>query len=205
MHPFLDPSGLLRVGGRLRNAEAGFTQRHPTILHGQNQLTKLIIRTEHLRLLHAGPTLVSSSLGRRYHIVGQRKTVHTLLRACITCRRVLSKPQPHQLPIERVTPGIVFESVGIDYAGPLNLKLGRVRKPTMVKAYVCVFVALSVKAVHLELVSDLTSAAFIACLRRFIARRGKPSKIWSDHGTNFTGAARELKDMFEFLEEQKTK
>ena len=63
--------------------------------------------------------------------------------------------------------------------------------------------SLTVKAVHLELVSDLTSEAFIACLRRFIARRGKPSHIWSDHGTNFVGANRELKELVEFLSEQK--
>ena len=109
-----------------------------------------------------------------------------------------------QLPLERVTPGIVFEKVGVDYAGPVYLKLGHVRKPTIIKAYVCVFVALSVKAVHLELVSDLTSAAFIACLRCFIARRGKPSSIWSDHGSNFVGAARELSELMDFLQLQKT-
>ena len=59
----------------------------------------------------------------------------------------------------------------------------------LIKAYVCVFVSLSVKAVHLELVSDLTSEAFIATLRRFISRRGKPSLIWSDNGTNFVNAS----------------
>lgn len=63
-----------------------------------------------------------------------------------------------QLPIGRVTPGIVFESVGIDHAGPLNLKLGRVRKPTMVKAYVCVFVAMSVKAVQSQTLPLLLSS-----------------------------------------------
>ena len=85
-----------------------------------------------------------------------------------------------QLPIERVTPGPVFDS---DYARPILLKSGNKRKPMIVKAYVCVFVSLSVKAVHLELVLDLTSDAFLACLRRFIARRGYPFLIWSDHGT----------------------
>ena len=63
----------------------------------------------------------------------------------------------------------------------------------------CVFVSLTVKAVHLELVSDLTSEAFIACLKRFIARRGLPSLIWSDNGTNFVGAARELKELYQLL------
>ncbi len=71
--------------------------------------------------------------------------------------------------MERVTPDSVFEETGVDYAGPLYIKYGYIRKPTIIKAYVCVFVSLTVKAVHLELVSDLTSGAFIACLRRFIA------------------------------------
>ena len=61
------------------------------------------------------------------------------------------------------------------------------------------FVSLTVKAVHLELVSDLTTDAFIACLRRFISRRGIPLLIWSDHGSNFVGAAREIKDLYKFL------
>ena len=104
-----------------------------------------------------------------------------------------------QLPRERITADSVFDRVGIDYAGPVYVKHGYVRKPIVVKAYVCVFVALSVKAVHIELVSDLTTEAFIACLRCFISRRGKPVLIWSDHGTNFVGAARQLKDLYDFL------
>ena len=204
LHPFLDASGLLRVGGCVANSTFSYSRRHPVILHGRHELTTLIIRAEHLRLLHAGPTLVNSSLGRRYYIVGQRVAVRSITRACVTCKRISAKPHPQimgQLPLERVTPGIIFDKVGIDYAGPVSLKLGRVRKPTIVKAYICVFVAVSVKAVHLELVSDLTSESFIACLRRFVARRGKPSSIWSDHGSNFVGASREL---VEFLEHQKS-
>ena len=104
-----------------------------------------------------------------------------------------------QLPPERVTPDLVFSRVSVDYAGPLYIKYGYVRKPTVVKAYVAVFVSLSIKSVHLELVSDLTTDAFIACLRRFIARRGRPSLIWSDHGSNFLGAARQIKEPFQFL------
>ena len=93
-----------------------------------------------------------------------------------------------QLPIEQVTPGPVFDKTGVDYAGPVLTKLGHTQKPTIVKSYICVFVLLTVKAVHLEVVSDLTTEAFIACLRRFIARRGKPSLIWSNNGSNFIGA-----------------
>ena len=66
------------------------------------------------------------------------------------------------LPIERITPDQPFANVGIDYAGPFYVKYRYVRKPTVIKAYVSVFVSLTVKAVYLEVVSDLTSEAFIA-------------------------------------------
>lgn len=69
----------------------------------------------------------------------------------------------------------------------------------------CVFVSLTVKAVHLEVVLDLTTDAFLAALRRFIARRGKPTLIWNDNGSNFVGADREIKNLFKFLRQQKTK
>ena len=167
----------------------------------------MIIRAEHLRLLHVGPTLLTASLSRCYHIVGGRKVIRSIARKCLTCRRYAARPKPQmlgQLPIERVTPGTVFDKVGVDYAGPVSIKYGYVRKPTIVKAYICVFVSLTVKAVHLELVTDLTSEAFIACLKRFIARRGLPSLIWSDNGTNFVGAARELKELYQFLQTQTT-
>ena len=97
-----------------------------------------------------------------------------------------------QLLIERITLDLVFNKIDVDYAGLVYIKYGLACKPTVIKAYIYVFVSLSVKAVHLELVSDLTSESFIACLRRFITRCGKPCLIWSDHGTNFVGAAREI-------------
>ncbi len=206
LHPILDSNNLLRVGGRQQNSKFSYSNQHPLILHGKHPITRLIIHSEHQRLLHAGPTLLAASLYRRYHITGYKRIVRSITRGCITCRCISARPQPQmmgQLPIERMTPGSVFDKVGLDCAGPVYIKYGHIRKPTVIKAYVCVFVSLSIKAVHLELVSDLTSEAFIATLRRFTSRRGKPSLIWSDHGTNFVGAARELKELAEFLEDQK--
>ena len=195
VHPFVDSEDVLRVGGRECNSELPYLRMHPIILHGSHPLTRIIIHSEHLRLLHAGPTLVCSALTRRFHIIKMRRFVRCITRQCVTCCRQTTRPQSQmmgQLPIERMTPGSVFEKVGVDYAGPFQIKYGMVRKPVIVKAYVCVFVSLSVKAVHLEAVSDLTSEAFLATLRRFIAHRGYPSLIWSDNGTNFVGANREL-------------
>ena len=205
LHPLLDSNGILRLTGREQNSKLSYSAMHPVILYGKHPITKLIIQAEHLRLLHAGPTLLTSSLNRKFHIVGGRRSVRSVTRSCITCRRNSVKPKPQmmgRLTIERVTPDLVFENVEVDYAGPVYLKYGYVRKPTVVKVYICVFVSLSVKALHLELV-DLTTDAFISALRRFIARRGKPKLVQSDHGTNFVGARNDLMLLAEFLENQK--
>ena len=193
---------IVRVGGRMSNSTLSYSQSHPVILDGKHPITKLIIHSEHLRLMHAGPTLLLSSLNQRFHIVGARKTVRSITRQCIVCRRHSVKPQNQQLgqlPTERVSLAAPFEKSGVDYAGPFQIKYGHVRKPTIVKTYICLFVCLTVKAVHLELVSDLTTEAFVAALRRFIARRGCPTLIWSDHGSNFVGAKSELKALQDLL------
>ena len=184
-----------------------FSVRHPVILPGKHPITSLLITSEHHRLMHAGPTLLTASLSRRYHIPSYRKIVRSITHNCVICRRSTIRPKTQlqgQLPAERITPDTVFERVGLDYAGPFLLKYGSTWKPTIIKAYVCIFVSMTVKAVHLELVSDLTTDAFIATLRRFIARRGKPHLIWSDHGTNFVGAVRELRQFVDFFQNQKT-
>ena len=157
--------------------------------------------------MDAGPSLLSSSLSQRY-IVGGHNCICSITRECVICRRKAVKPQLQlfgQLPIERVNPGPVFNKVGVDYAGLVLIKYGHVHKPTIVKAYICVFVSLAVKAIHLELVSDLTADAFTACLQRFIYRCGLPSLMWRDHGTNFVGAAREIKNLYQFLRDSSTK
>lgn len=70
LNVFQDEDGLLRVGGRQQNSKLPYDRQHSIILHGTHPVCKLLIHTEHLRLLHAGPLLVSASLGRRFHIVG---------------------------------------------------------------------------------------------------------------------------------------
>ena len=207
LNPFLDSNSLLRVGGREQCTEALSPSQHPIIVHGRHPVVKLLIYSEHRRLLQAGPQLLTSILSQRFHVVGHRRTVRSITRSCVTCRKHSARPKPQlvgKLPMERVTPDSVFERVGVDYAGPIYIKYGYTRKPTIVKAYVCVFVSMTVKAVHLEMVSDLTTECFIACLRCFIARRGLPSLIISDNGTNFVGATRELSKLTQFLNSQKS-
>lgn len=93
-----------------------------------------------------------------------------------------------QLPKERVTVSQPFSKVGIDFAGPFKCKCVNHRVVKFYNVYVAIFVCFSTHAVHLEIICDLTSKVFINLLRRFIARRGIPTDIFSNNGTNFLSA-----------------
>lgn len=110
------------------------------------------------------------------------------------------------LPSYRVRPAPTFVNTGVDFAGPFLLKSTSVgRKPLITKSYVCLFVCMLTRAIHIELVSDLTTDAFLAALRRFTSRRGVPSKMFSDNATNFIGAQNELERLAEMFRNQKEK
>ena len=207
LRPFLDSNFVLKVGGRLARAQLKFSKRHPIILHHKDPLTHMIVRHQHLISSHAGPTLLMSILGRTYHIVSGRRLVRSCCRQCVICKRQAARPEHQlmgQLPSQRLTPGPVFQTTGVDLAGPLYTKYSYTRRPVLVKTYICVFVSFSVRAVHLEPVSDLSAEAFLAALRRFISRRGKPKEVFSDNGTNFVGASRELEQLYKFLSKETT-
>ncbi|GFU96474.1 integrase catalytic domain-containing protein [Trichonephila clavipes] len=103
------------------------------------------------------------------------------------------------LPTHRVTPSRPFSVCGVDYAGPINILRYRGRGAKTTKGYIALVVCFVTKALHLELVSDLTSEAFIASLKRFCARRGAPKHIYCDNGTTFVGARRKLQEIFKFV------
>lgn len=193
--PFIDRSGILRVGGRLNNTTLNFERKHPALLDGKHHFTKLLMRFEHLRLFHAGPQLLLSAFRDQYWPVGGRNLARNTVRRCIICTRFNSKtmePFMGSLPSNRVSQSYPFQTCGVDFAGPfmISSKIGRGNKIT--KCYLCLFVCFSTKAIHLETVSDLSAQAFIASLKRFIARRGKPDNICCDNGKNFVGANNEL-------------
>ncbi|XP_054727367.1 uncharacterized protein LOC129237025 [Anastrepha obliqua] len=98
------------------------------------------------------------------------------------------------LPADRVQQTYPFEVTGVDYCGPV-LITQRIRGRSPIKSYIAVFICFVTKAVHLEVVPNLSTQAFISTLKRFIARRGKSRKIVSNNATNFVGANRELRQL----------
>lgn len=191
LNPYLDKDGLLRVLGRLRNASISEDMKYPLIIPNRGHLTDLIIDHAHKRTFHgtAGTTL--SHIRNQYWIVGGNRAVKNKISKCVLCKR--HNPNKHQqlmgdLPASRTNPSRPFYHSGVDYTGFVDVKSSKGRGIKSTKGYVAVFVCMVTKAVHFELVSDLTSSAFLAALRRLAARRGTPGHIYSDCGTNFVGA-----------------
>lgn len=195
---FLDDDKLIRVGGRLDNSsEFAYSKKHPVLMSSKHHFSTLLFRHEHLQLLHAGPQALLFHLRESWWPVGGRNLARRVVHDCVTCRRIRGKtlnPLMGNLPKERITPSFPFLRSGVDYAGPvfvLNRK-GRGAKTT--KSYICLFVCFVTRAVHLELVSDLSSDAYLSALKRFISRRGKPIEIYSDNGRNFVGLMNDFKE-----------
>jgi len=122
---------------------------------------------------------------------------------CRTCCYRFKAQATHQLlgelPSARVQPSRPFLTTGVDYTGPISLKLGTSRSKIITKGYIAIFVCFATRAIHIEVVTSLTTEAFFAALRRFIARRGKPRTIYSDNGTTFQGAANQLHAIYDML------
>ncbi|CAI6347553.1 unnamed protein product [Macrosiphum euphorbiae] len=197
--PYIDDNNIVRVGGRLRFSDASYDAKHPILLPRSSHLTDLVIRHYHLSFLHGGSKLVLSMLNQKYWILSGRAAVRRVIFSCVPCTRHKAvRPQPlmADLPSYRVQPHRPFSHVGMDYGGPFLVKEHRRRNAHSVKVYLALFICMSVKAVHLEIVSDLSTDAFLAALDRFVARRGIPSNLYSDCGTNYVGAARQLKLLF---------
>ncbi|XP_070144903.1 uncharacterized protein [Drosophila kikkawai] len=196
--PFLDEQGIMRVGGRIDNSLANYDAKHPIILPKESPIAATLILYQHSALLHAGVEYTFHSLRQRYWILGARNLVRKTVFNCRTCflqRRHTASQLMADLPEFRVQPARCFLHTGLDYAGPVSIKISTGRTPKFGKAWFAIFVCLSTKAIHIELVSDLTTSAFIAAFQRFWSRRGPISDLYSDNGTTFHGAKKELAEM----------
>ncbi|XP_063624778.1 uncharacterized protein LOC134796521 [Cydia splendana] len=193
LSPFLDDAGLLRVGGRLSRASLEFDVKHPLLLPRDDRLTSLLIDEYHKRFMHPGVQTLHNLLAQHFWILSPKRAIHAVTSKCMKCFRVrpLGTPAPFMgdLPSYRVAQLKAFLSAAVDFGGPFDIALGRGRGNKTYKGYICVFVCTSTKAVHTELVTELSSDAFLAALRRFVARRGRCNRLVSDQGKNFVGAS----------------
>ena len=189
---FQDDQGLWRCQGRLANSDVAVTAKYPMLLNKTHHLTHLIVWDCHERVMHSGVKATLAELRSRYWIVGGRQLVKKILHSCVLCRRFQAKPfRPPlapPLPAFRVQESPPFYHTGLDFAGPLYVR-DTVAADSR-KVWICLFTCSVTRAVHLDIVPDMTSQAFIRCFKRFTSRRGFPVRIVSDNAKTFKSARR---------------
>lgn len=186
--PFIDNNGLMRMRGRIERSSLTYDQKHPIILSGDSTLAKKLIVEAHQRTLHGGSQLCIQYLRDMYWITGLRSAMRMYIRKCVRCtihRKNVAKQIMADLPQTRVQMSRPFANCGVDYAGPFSLKPYKNSR------------GFATKAVHLELVGDLTTQAFLAALDTMILRINHVQKLHSDQGRNFIGAANELDRVYD--------
>lgn len=203
MHsPYLDNLNVLRKMGRIDRASGiPNDMKRPIILPKQHTVTQLIVSEYHVRLLHQNDETVINEVRQKYVISHLRALLKKIKRNCQACKNARVNPQPPmmaELPESRLESFTQpFTNTGLDYFGPLEVVVGR----KVEKRWCALFTCLTVRAIHLELVNSLTTSSCIMAIRNFIARRGQPSRIFSDNATTFHGANNELVREFKNVSE----
>ena len=195
---FLDKDSAIRCGGRIHNAPVDEDTKFPYLLPSKHPLTQLVVFETHIKQLHAGVNGTLTHIRQRFWIPCIRQTVKSIIRKCVICRKVSSRPfnppDPPPLPKCRLNDSPPFSVTGVDFTGALYVKndVGQEKK-----VYVCLFTCASTRAVHLEVVPDLTEESFLQAFRRFASRKSLPVIMISDNATTYMAAANHLKRLFE--------
>ena len=196
MSPFLDGEGIIRVRGRYPDGE--YT---PAYLPCNTKLNKLIILAVHGQFHHTGPSWTLFQYRHNYYCARSMKTISDVLKSCVYCKRMRGKfasQQMASLPNYRTERNPrPFSYVGVDFAGPFMLYDSK--KDEASKAWFVIFTCQQIRAIHLELLTNMTTATFMQCFRRFVARFGAPIEVRSDCGRTFTRAGKEFAALYDGL------
>ncbi|XP_064462299.1 uncharacterized protein LOC135372757 [Ornithodoros turicata] len=184
----------MRWTGRLQFSDSSEEVKHPIILPKAHALSRLLAANAHRRTLHGGVQVTPTTLRDKIWIPQARQLVKSVIHSCSTCVRFRASPATATtapLPADRVSATHPFKSTGVDFAGQVYVKRSRDSYQTS-KYFIALFTCATTRAIHLELVTDLTARAFILAFRRFASRRGTPSVMYSDNALTFKKAAKDL-------------
>ncbi|XP_067933305.1 uncharacterized protein [Watersipora subatra] len=191
LHPFVDSDGLLRVGGRLEYGHhLEYGKKHPIIL-SKDPITMQLVRHYHVLTGHQGRRSTLAQLHLRGYWVVGHSIISSVINLCTICKRLRANFQGQQMasiPEKRTEPSPPFTYVGCDAFGPFLVKDRR----SVIKKYGAIFTCMASKAIHIEMIDDMTTDAFLNALRCLIAIRGPVRQLHTDRRTNFIGAANEL-------------
>ncbi|XP_046857876.1 uncharacterized protein LOC124451299 [Xenia sp. Carnegie-2017] len=193
----VEKDGLLKCQGRLAESDLEEETKFPTLLPKEGRLTELIVEHSHRKVHHSGVRATLAEIRSRYWIPQGRQRVKSILNKCIVCKKLEGKsynrPSEANLPAFRVEQSEPFSKTGVDFAGPLYVKNAPGGTD---KVYIALFSCCVTRALHLDLVKDLSADEFVRCLRRFAARRGTPSLMVSDNAKTFKATVKTLENLY---------
>ena len=177
-------NGLFECRGRIQGL-------YPIYVPPGTLLSEKMIEDAHVQTLHGGVGLTMALIRQRYWIPRLRQSTKKVIASCHGCKRfqvtAYHNPPVGNLPLDRTVGSTPFEVLGVDYAGPLIYKINKTKDG---KAYILLFACSLTRSIHLELLPDQTTENFIKSFKQFIARRGRPRKVYSDNGKTFVAAAK---------------
>jgi len=182
----MDEFDILRCHGHYCRTDLPQEAKCPKLLPRGEYYTYLLIQEVHQQLVHVGVSHTLSQIRQEFWIPQGRAEVRKVISKCVVCKRHGGSsfwlPNMPAWLKERVSQSAVFQyNIGLDYLGPMCMKVGEIVE----KMWICLFICLSVRAVNLELVRGLSAQQFLDCLRRYIAKRGRPQMVISDNAPQF--------------------
>ncbi|XP_036334764.1 uncharacterized protein LOC118745419 [Rhagoletis pomonella] len=171
LNVYLDSNGILRIQGRAASINC---RMDAIVMPREDHTTLLIVRAYHENNHHLSHDTVINNVKSSYYIPRLRILYKSVRNACQRCNIDYAKPEPPQMapiPAARLASYTKpFSFTGVDYFGPMLVNVGR----------------------HKE--KSLDTRSCIMCLRNFMARRGTPSEIYSDNGTNFKATEKRVRE-----------
>jgi len=164
-HVIKSEAGHLTALSRVRNPDSPNSPAELIVLSAKSELTKLLLTSLHHSYGHPGTSTLLTIISTSFIIIGARNFLKGVSRQCVTCQRVLAQPVSQVmglLPAARTTPAPPFANTGVDFAGPVTLRAGHIRRPVLIKCYIAVFICMTTKAIHLELCESLSTSDFLA-------------------------------------------
>ena len=192
---YLDPEGIIRSHGRLERLLEPTVSNNQILINGYHPFVRSYIAYKHVHLNCSSKTYTLHTVRRE--LVGPYLTVNVnkIVRECLACRVLRARPYYYPkmpaLPPERLAAQAPFAVCGIDYCGPFLVKQGR----SQTKIWISLFTCLVTRAIHLEIVTDLTAESFLTALKTMAWYKATPKIIMTDNATNFTKSAKVLKEI----------
>ena len=186
---FLDDAGIIRSRGRIaKTLYYDYDVLNPILLAKNHHFTTLVINDFHIRCKHLGvQTTLNCLRTAGYWVPKGRQTVKNVISKCILCQKfncfAFKYPKMTNIPKERMNLIRPFMHTGVDYTGQVFVQ--EEGSTAQRKMYILVYTCLNIRAIHMDLLPDMSAKSFLMSFLRFCNQYGIPSHLYSDNAKSF--------------------